>query len=73
MDNRVKDGGYYDGYWDEYYETSSSDDLMNDHTKQSLQGVSTLKLGLEYKPVSMLAFYDRLCTRRRFPVMAARF
>ena len=27
------DGGYYDGYWDEYYETSSSDDLMNDHTK----------------------------------------
>ena len=25
MDNRVKDGGYYDGYWDEYYETSSSD------------------------------------------------
>ena len=55
MDNRVKDGGYYDGYWDEYYETSSSDDLMNDHTKQSLQGVSTLKLGLEYKPVSMLA------------------
>ncbi len=37
------------------YETSFSDDLMNDHTKQSLQGVSTLKLGLEYKPVSMLA------------------
>ena len=34
MDNRLKDGGYYDGYWDEYYETSSSDDLMNDHTKQ---------------------------------------
>lgn len=55
MDNRVKDGGYYDGYWGEYYETSSGDDLMNDHTKQSLQGVSTLKLGLEYKPVSMLA------------------
>ena len=23
MDNRVKDGGYYDGYWDEYYGTSS--------------------------------------------------
>ena len=55
MDNRMKDGGYYDGYWDEYYETSSSDDLMNAHTQNSLKGVSTLKLGLEYKPVSMLA------------------
>lgn len=55
MDNRVKNGGYYDYYYDTYYETSSSDKYMNDHTRQTLKGVSTLKLGLEYKPISMLA------------------
>lgn len=55
MDNRVKNGSYYDYYYDTYYESSSSDDLMNKHTRNSLQGVSTLKLGLEYKPISMLA------------------
>lgn len=54
MDNRIKDGSYYD-YWGDYYETSSSDEYMNDHTRASLKGVSTLKLGLEYRPVSMVA------------------
>ena len=53
MDNRIKDGGYYD--YDGYYETSSSDDNMNDNTQAMLKGVSTLKLGLEYKPIPMLA------------------
>ena len=53
MDNRIKDGGYYDGL--DYYESSSSDKYMNDHTKATLNGVSTLKLGLEYKPIPMLA------------------
>ena len=28
---------------------------MNDHTKQTLKGVSTLKLGLEYKPDPAIA------------------
>ncbi len=55
MDNRIKDGGYYDYYYDTYYETSSSDKYMNDHTRETLKGVSTLKLGVEYKPISMLA------------------
>lgn len=55
MDNRVKDGGYYDSWYGEYYETSSSDENMNDNTRYSLKGVSTLKLGVEYKPVSMFA------------------
>ena len=54
-DNRVKDGGYYDGYDDTYYESSSSDKYMNEHTKATLNGVSTLKLGMEVKPSSMLA------------------
>lgn len=50
-----KDGGYYDSWYGDYYETSSSDAAMNDHTKHSLQGVSTLKLGLEYKPIQLMS------------------
>ncbi len=53
MDNRIKDGGYYD--YDYYYETSSSDEEMNANTRSTLKGVSTLKVGLEYKPISMLS------------------
>lgn len=55
MDNRIKDGGYYDAWYGDYYETSSSDEYMNDHTREVLKGVSTLKVGLEYKPISMVA------------------
>lgn len=60
-DTRVNDGGYYDtwydwyGYYYDYYETSSSDRNMNDHTKKTLKGVSTLKLGVEYKPAKDFA------------------
>jgi len=60
---RVKDGvsyysvyddwGYYIG--DSYYETSSNDREMNDHVNRTLKGVSTLKLGVEYKPMPLLA------------------
>ncbi|MBM6993610.1 MAG: hemin receptor [Prevotella sp.] len=49
IDNRVNDGGYYDYWSGGYYENSYSDNDMNDHTKATLKGVSTLKLGLEYK------------------------
>ena len=55
MDNRIKDGGYYDSWYGDYYETSSSDDDMNDNTRFSLSGVSTVKLGLEYKPMPLFA------------------
>ena len=55
MDNRVKDGGYYDYWSGSYYNTSSSDEAMNAHTRNTLKGVSTLKLGVEYKPISMVA------------------
>ena len=55
MDTRIKDGGYYDDYWGEYYESSTSDKVMNENTKSSLKGVSTLKIGMEYKPIQMLA------------------
>lgn len=53
-DNRVIDGGYYDEYWGDYQETSSSDGVMKHHTKQTLKGVSMLKVGLEYKPIAGL-------------------
>ena len=55
INSRVNDGGYYDYYYNQYYETSSPDKTMNNHTKEVLKGVSTLKLGVEYKPVSNVA------------------
>lgn len=55
IDNRINDGGYYDGWYGDYYETSSSDKAMNDNTKFCLKGVSTVKLGVEIKPVPQFA------------------
>lgn len=48
-DIRINDGGYYDSYWDEFYETSSRDEVMKRHIERTLKGVHTLKLGAEYK------------------------
>lgn len=56
IDNRINDGGYYDAWYDTYYEESSSDGDMNDHTEATLKGVHTLKLGMEYKPIQSLSF-----------------
>jgi long-subunit fatty acid transport protein len=42
MDSRVKDGSYYNSWYGEYYETSSSDKAMNRHTERTLNGVHTL-------------------------------
>ena len=44
-DNRINDG--YDAYGNP---DSYSDDVMNAHTENTLKGVSTLKLGAEFKP-----------------------
>ncbi len=54
----IENSGYgYDYYYDEYYSTESSyvDDNMNDHTKKTLKGVATFKLGAEIKPVPELS------------------
>ena len=48
--NRILDG--YDAYGDE---DSYSDEPMESHTEQVLKGVSTIKVGAEYKPVPQLA------------------
>lgn len=45
-DARIKNNDDYYDYWDD----SESDDAMNAHVKETLKGVSTLKLGAEYKP-----------------------
>lgn len=50
LDSRVNTGGGYDWYYDTYYESSSSDNAMNSHTKSTLKGVSTFKAGVELKP-----------------------
>lgn len=55
MNTRVNEGGGYDWYTDSYYENSSDDTNMNEHTKQTLKGVSTVKLGAEFRPVTYLA------------------
>lgn len=51
IDNRVNDGGYYDNRTGGYYENSLSDGNMNSHTRATLKAVSTLKVGVEYKPL----------------------
>lgn len=55
LDTRIN-GGSYEDYWGNVYSDSYSDDAMNDHTKQTLKGVSTVKVGMEYKPISEFAF-----------------
>ena len=48
IDNRYKDGGYYD-YYGDWHDTSSSDIVMNSDTKANLKGVHTFKIGAELK------------------------
>lgn len=56
IDSRVNDDeGYYDAWYGDYYTSSSSDEDMNNHTEKTLKGVSTFKIGAEYKPVKNLA------------------
>lgn len=54
IDSRVNDGSYRD-YWGDVYDNSYSDSEMNDHTKETLKGVSTVKLGAECKILDNLA------------------
>lgn len=48
-DIRINDGGTVD-YLGNYYDESHSDEAMKQNIKQSLKGVHTLKLGMEFKP-----------------------
>lgn len=48
-DMRTIDGEYYDYWADNYYSESSSDNVMKRHTENTLKGVSTFKIGAEFK------------------------
>ena len=54
-DNRLYLGSGYDYYTDSYYDDTESDNAMNNHTKRTLKGVHTLKLGAEFRPDPSLA------------------
>ena len=60
-DTRYITGTYYDEWSNSYSDDSESDKVMNTHTKETLKGVSTLKLGAEFKPtkeISLRAGYN---------------
>lgn len=54
IDNRIKDG-YYEDWYGDGHETSSSDVAMNNDTKANLKGVHTFKVGAELKADPNLA------------------
>ena len=55
LDSRYNNGDYYDSWYGSYYSDTNSDEVMNSHTKNTLRGVSTLKVGLEYRPDNDIA------------------
>lgn len=55
IDSRINTGSSYDFLTDSYYESSSPDRDMNRHTEESLKGVSTFKVGAEYRPDPSIA------------------
>lgn len=54
-DARIKRGESYDWYYDTYYSNTERDKAMNDHIKQTLKGVHTVKVGAEFKPMPIMA------------------
>lgn len=56
MKTRIIDGDHYDWWTDSYYTSSHKDDVMNNHTDNALKGVSTFKVGAEYRIVPEVAF-----------------
>ena len=55
LDSRYNTDEYYDAWDGSYYTDSESDREMNRHTHLTLKGVSTLKAGIEYRPVEEFA------------------
>lgn len=52
---RIDEGGYYDGWYGNYYEHTSKDECMARNVKESLKGTHTLKVGAEFKPTPEFA------------------
>lgn len=60
-DTRYITDTYYDEWTDSYSDDSESDRIMNTHTKETLKGVATFKLGGEFRPtkdISLRAGYN---------------
>lgn len=55
IDNRYITNRTYNEYYGYDESNSASDEVMNHHTERTLCGVSTLKLGAEYKPTANLS------------------
>ena len=55
MSTRINTGTHYDYYWGDAYTSSEKDKVMNRHTERTLKGVSTVKLGVEVKPIKEIA------------------
>ncbi|MBO4811977.1 MAG: hemin receptor [Prevotella sp.] len=55
LDSRYKTGRSYSYWYDDYYDASESDDVMNRHTAETLRGVSTFKVGAELKAAPEIA------------------
>lgn len=55
LDTRYKTGEHYNYWVDDYTYESESDEEMNRHTGETLKGVSTLKLGAEFKAAPEVA------------------
>ena len=56
IDSRyITDEYYYDYYTDSYSDRSASDRVMNQHSKRTLKGVHTIKVGGEFRPVPEMA------------------
>lgn len=53
--SRINTDDYYDDWSGTWSSSSDNDRVMNNHTERTLKGVSTLKLGAEYKPIKDLA------------------
>ncbi len=56
MKSRIIDGGHYNWWSDTYYTSSHNDNVMNNHTENTLKGVSTFKIGAEYRFIPEVAF-----------------
>lgn len=56
LSNRINKTGRSSIWYDEgFTETSDPDRIMNEHTKHTLKGVATVKVGAEYKPAENFA------------------
>lgn len=56
MKSKIIDGDHYDWWTDNYYTSSHNDTDMNNHTENTLKGVSTFKVGAEYRIIPEVSF-----------------